>query len=360
MFRRLTLFFLLLTCYAGTAVAQRVLPDFSGVDSLARSVRFRDNIYELTRELTAPYPYTDKISKVRSIFIWITDNIRYDWKFYNKDEEIKIPECRTGQDCDEVLAKWEKKYLQSILNKRKAICDGYSRLFTRMCDIAGLEAASINGYTKTRLYEIGNAGPVDHAWNAVWLDTSWYMLDPTWAAGYTTEDENTGKLNGFVKKYNDYYFFTPFEEFSRNHFPQYTRWVLKPGFTKEKFAANPYYDPGILSKIKLLSPQSGIISGRKGDTLHFRFEYKGLFEKLQINSNLFRNPDIWTSEQVSRHRKIWVKDTFAMKRQRYIPFIKNGDQYQFDYVIPENSLYYLDILFDYERVMRFKVAIKKD
>lgn len=339
------------------APCQSRLPDLSAVDAHARSVGVDIDLYQLVSELTSPY--RDNLSRVRSIFVWITDHIAYDWKAFNKEEELKIPECRSGQDCDALLAAWEKKYLNNILRRRKALCDGYARLFTRMCDIAGIEAATINGYTKTKPHQIGQAGRIDHAWNAVWLDTSWHLLDATWAAGTCTEDENSGKLNGFVKKFNDYYFLTPSEEFSRNHFPQYTRWVLKPGFTKEQFAANPYYDPAVLSKIRLHAPQSGIITGQKGDTIRFRFEYNGRIEKLQVNSNIFRNPDVWTTEQVSRRKKIWVKDSFALKRQRYVPFRQKENCYEFDYIIPENSLYYLDILFDYRRVLRFKVAIRK-
>jgi len=33
--------------------------------------------------------------------------------------------------------------------------------------------------------------------------------------------------------------------------------------------------------------------------------------------------------------------------------------YEFDYAVTEGSLYYLDILFDRQRVMRFKVVINK-
>lgn len=353
---RLFASFLILFGLVTGITAQPLNRDFAEVDAHARSVKGENDLIRLTLALTAPG--RDKITKARAIFIWITENIRYDWKAFNKEEELKFPECKTGQDCDEVMYKWETKYLTGILHKKKALCEGYARLFTRMCDIAGLEAATISGYTKTKLYQIGNAGQVNHTWNALWLDTTWYLLDPTWAAGYTTEDENTGALNGFVKKYNDYYFLTPFEEFSRNHFPQYTRWVLRPGYTKEKFAANPYYDPAVISKIRLISPQSGIINGKKGDTIHFRFEYAGTIDYLQINTNLFRNPDIWTWEQVTKRKKIWVKDSFAVKKQRYVQFVRKENEYTFDYIIPENSLYYLDILFNYQRVMRFKVVIK--
>nr|HPH32037.1 hypothetical protein [Chitinophagaceae bacterium] len=128
---------------------------------------------------------------------------------------------------------------------------------------------------------------------------------------------------------------------------------------KDKFAANPYFDPDILSKIKLHSPTTGMINGKKGDTIHFKFEYTGTIEKLQVNTNLYRNAEVWGWEQINKRKKVWVQDTFALKRQRYTPFVKTGNLYEFDYVIPENSLYYLDILFDFQRVMRFKVVIVK-
>lgn len=114
---RLILLCLVMTALCTGSQAQLQKPDFTQIDQRARSIRFDDDITKLVQNLTSPY--TDKLSKARSIFIWITEHIRYDWKFFNKDEEIKIPECKSGQDCDEVLANWEKKYLNTILRKGK-------------------------------------------------------------------------------------------------------------------------------------------------------------------------------------------------------------------------------------------------
>jgi hypothetical protein len=80
MSRRLIPIFLILTCLCAGLTAQPVRPDFTTVDQRARSIRYEDDIVKLTQSLTSPY--SDKLSKVRSIFIWITDHIRYDWKFF--------------------------------------------------------------------------------------------------------------------------------------------------------------------------------------------------------------------------------------------------------------------------------------
>lgn len=348
----LTLFTFFISSFAFT---QQMKPtvDFSIVDSLARTLEYRGDIFKLTKDLISPY--SEDVKKVRAIFIWITENIRYDYKFYNKKKEIMQPECRGGMNCEQLYLDWERKYLGKVLKKKKAICDGYAKLFKKMCDIAGLKSEIVTGYTKTKPSQIGLTGFVDHGWNAVWIDSAYYQLDATWAAGYCEEDEETGNLLNFQKSYNDYYWLTPFPDLARDHYPKESKWVLQAGYTKEKYAANPFYAADILSKINLLSPASGIITVHKGDTVHFKFEYTGNISYLQINSNLWRNPTVWRLEKASNRKSVWQQDTFALKKQQYVPFKREGNVYAFEYVVPDNSLYYLDVLFNHQRKLRFKV-----
>lgn len=231
---------------------------------------------------------------------------------------------------------------------------GYTMLFHEMCEIAGIKSWIIGGNVKTKPYHVGMPGIADHAWNAVLLDSTYYFLDPTWASGGCVEDEETGKLVRFVKQYNNYYWFTPWNDLARNHYPKDAKWVFEANYTKEKFAANPFYEADVIDQIHLISPQSGIITAKKGDTVHFKFNYTGPLRLLQVNSNIFRNPDIFVKEKVKK-KMVWKQDTLALKRQRYIPFKTNGLEYQFDFVIPDDSIYYIDVLFDYRRAMRFKV-----
>ena len=77
-------------------------------------------------------------------------------------------------------------------------------LFKRMCNIAGLKSEIIPGYTRTEYYQVGTSGALDHAWNSILIDSTYYLLDATWAAGGSSSDDN-GKLLDYVKRFDEYY-----------------------------------------------------------------------------------------------------------------------------------------------------------
>lgn len=327
--------------------------DFKSIDSISRTIKYENDIYKLTNDLSISYQ--QDILKVRAIFIWITDNIKYDYKFINKGKEIKRPDCEGVVDCTSKTNEWENNYLKKILKKKKGICDGYARVFKKMCDIAGIKSEIVSGYTKTKPYQIGTSFSVNHSWNAVFIDSAYYFVDATWAAGKCVEDEETDKLTKYVKDFDNYYWLTPFDKLKRNHYPENGKWVYEQNYTKENFANNPYYSNEILSKINLISPTTGIISARKGDTIHFKFSYDDNVNLMQLNSNVYSNPSVYYFKKISRRYKILTEDTIALKKQKYLTVKKSGNIFEFEYVVTENSLYYLDILFDYKKVLRFKV-----
>lgn len=339
------------------AFSQKTEINFSLVDSLAITVKYKKDLTALTQELTSPY--SEQLLKARAIFKWITENIAYDYKYYNKyyykGKEPETYKCKEEENCEAKRMAWEIRYIDKVLRKKKAVCQGYAMLFRKMCDIAGLKSELITGYVRTEHYQVGTVGKLDHAWNAVWLDSAYYLLDATWAAGGCGKDDD-GKLLNFTKNFNDYYWLTPAANFARNHFPQNNRWVLLTNYTKDNFAANAYYLSSVIKNIKLIAPASGIINAKKGDTLRFKIDYNGSFKELQINSNLFRNPDIWVWDEISKHKRVRRLDTVAVKKQQYINYKRDGSIYEFEYVVPDNALYYLEIIFDRQRVMRFKVV----
>jgi len=314
--------------------------DYSRVDSHAINIKYKNDIHLLTRELTSAFP--DEVSKSRAIFRWITTNISYDYTFYNKYfYKGRLPtayRCRNDEKCKAKAMAWEIKYLNKVLHSGKAVCLGYSMLFKKMCALAGIKSEIITGYVRTEYTEVGTTGWSDHAWNAVWLDSVCYLLDATWASGSCTQNED-GKLLSFSKGFDEYYWLTSPIDFARNHFPREGRWVLIPNYTKENFAANPYYSSNKLSNIKLITPNSGLITATLGDTIRFKLEYAGNIQRLQINSNMSRDPDLW--------------------KQQYIRYHRKGNVYEFTYVVQGKSLYYIDLIFDSERVMRFKVQMEE-
>ncbi|GAB2702211.1 hypothetical protein GCM10027037_29650 [Mucilaginibacter koreensis] len=330
--------------------------DYSKADTLALHIRYEGDLPRLTHQLTDPF--TDQTLKARAIFRWITDNIAYDHKYYNryayKGKEPKTYHCNDERDCEIKKQVWENGYIDKALNTGKAVCEGYALLFKRMCRIAGIEAEMVTGYTRTQFYEIGTPGDLDHAWNAVWLNGTYHLLDATWAAGGCAKDDD-GRLKEFHKHYNEYYWLTPAADFAKNHFPEDTKWVLLPRYTQTDFSANPFYESDVVADIHLIAPKNGIINAKRGDTVRFSIVYPGPVQKVQINSNMFQNQEIWTMQYINKREAVRVLDSMALKRQQYIPYRQHGNTYEFAYVVRDYSLNYLDILFDYKRVMRFKV-----
>lgn len=172
--------------------------DFSKVDAHARSVPFpeRPNVAFLTRDLVADFK-TEK-EKVRAIYVWIADHIRYDLK--------------TGTDHHaDAEAVLEKQKPASVLKSGKAICEGYSNLFSAMCAVAGLTEIQASGYSKN---DDGKVRPGGHAWNLVRVDGAWGLIDVTWGAGAV--DEQTGK---YRQKFSEQYFLASPEVFIEDHYP---------------------------------------------------------------------------------------------------------------------------------------------
>ena len=128
-------------------------------------------------------PATNDREKARAIFRWICENIDYNVDVFFKKE--------TGAT-----------NLENVLKSRKSVCYGYSDIFLSLAEEADLEAVSISGYGKGYSYLPGQnfRGPSNHAWNAVKINGSWYLMDTTWGAGYVSEDRK------YVRLFDDHYF----------------------------------------------------------------------------------------------------------------------------------------------------------
>jgi hypothetical protein len=327
---------------------------FRQLDSLARTVKYDNDVYKLTNELIAPY--SEDLYKVRAIFIWISQNIAYDYKLFNTGKDPRGLDCDGSVDCTLKIQAWKREYLDNVLKKKKAICFGYALLMQKMCEIAGVQCFIVNGYARGQYYEVGHSFYANHAWNAVRINGQNYFMDACWAAGTSIEDEDSGKLIGFQRQYRNFYWLTPFEQLKKNHYPEDSIWVYDKHFTRQDFSNNPYYASWIVADLDLLSPASGVIPAKVGDTLHFKFRFKGSFNYLQVNSNAYRNPSIYIEKGKGKNKLIALDD-WALKKQKYVTFKKDGDLYEFDYVVANASEDYIDLLFDYERVMRFRVKV---
>lgn len=216
--------------------------DFQKVDAYTRTVSKTEDYKIMAKRLTEPFP--SQREKVRALFVWITDNVRYDFEKYQNDLRTGGYTRIYGRNQKEIELKRQKIKQEKIIKTyrtQKGVCEDYSVLFEAMCISVGIEAKTITGYARFNPSDIGrHTRAVNHAWNSVKIDGAWYLLDATWAAG--TTDLQTGI---FTKKFQEGFFMTAPELFIMNHFPEDSKWQLLPKvITFESFSNFPYLHDG--------------------------------------------------------------------------------------------------------------------
>ncbi|XP_063880201.1 kyphoscoliosis peptidase-like isoform X2 [Scylla paramamosain] len=164
---------------------------------------------------------TSDLYRLRALFRWVTENIRFDWKCMEKNQ--------TAED---------------VLGSRAGVSRDYVTLLVALCHAAGLRVKKIHGFARGRDFKPGRQFDPErdprHTWMAVFLYGSWRLLDPTWSAGYTN-------LQGkFVPHPLEHYFLTDPQHMIYTHLPydthehNYDRWqLLEEPLNLEEFNALP-------------------------------------------------------------------------------------------------------------------------
>jgi Transglutaminase-like superfamily len=169
---------------------------------------------------------TDPREKLRAVYQWMALRMNYDTAAYRKGVQIT-------------------QTAQQALDSRMSSCDGFSTLFADLAKHAGVEVQTVLGYVKDGFHQKGEAfKDTNHAWNAVRLDSQWYLIDSTWGAGF---DDGTQ----FVRKFDAFYFLTPADHLHLSHLAKdpAQRFGRSAKDTAE-FAALPYAPVTLLSVAK--------------------------------------------------------------------------------------------------------------
>ncbi|XP_038605673.1 kyphoscoliosis peptidase isoform X1 [Tachyglossus aculeatus] len=218
------------------------LRQFGELDAYSSKVKVKTNLEELVGDLLQE-AHSD-LEKVRAFWIWICHHIEYD--------------ITGAQEKDR-----QSYELADILQNKKSNCDGYAELFEKMCRIGGVQCMTVAGYSKGYGYRPGQSfsGEYDHAWNAVYLQGKWHLLDSTWGSGLV--DPVTTK---FTFIYNEFYFLTHPALFIEDHFPENKNWqLLKPALSLRQFESNMYHKSEFYVKGMLTAqPETPIIKTVNG------------------------------------------------------------------------------------------------
>ena len=116
-------------------------------------------IYEMMRDILRNI-INDNMSdyeKIQAIHDYICENVSYDYDLYYNGGSVKYS---------------ESGWLEGVFFNKQAVCGALSDTFTSMCNIEGIICVTVTGLSKTE--------PSGHAWNKVYLDGNWYVVDTTW------------------------------------------------------------------------------------------------------------------------------------------------------------------------------------
>lgn len=152
---------------------------------------------------TIPSSYTD-VEKEYLIHNFIVNSVTYD-------------HSAVGQELSRTNYSRIYDMYGAAINK-KAVCEGYSRLFQYLCYQVGINSAIIHGTSENQA----------HAWNAVMLNSNWYHIDLTWNDG----------MEGDIPLYD--YFNLTTEEICLDHIIEYEELAVPTANSTEYSFTNTF------------------------------------------------------------------------------------------------------------------------
>jgi len=103
------------------------------------------------------------------------------------------------------------------IQKRTGLCDEYSNIVDAFCKKIKVQSFRVTGYVRYPDFQPGDAlRQTNHAWNFVYLDSSWLACDLFWS---TTALEAEGPTPHFVKRLEPEYFLGLPSDFINHHLP---------------------------------------------------------------------------------------------------------------------------------------------
>jgi hypothetical protein len=151
--------------------------------------------------------YPKNEDKVRAYYTWVALNIAYD------TERLKALKENKG-----FMRKDSSQEADLVFTRKKAVCEGFSKLMVKFCEASNIPCKMVVGYTKMPEGEV--IKDILHAWNAVKIDSAWKLLDVTWSNGYV------GFQGLYYKHFSDKYFIEGTSGFYKDHLPLDPQWQL--------------------------------------------------------------------------------------------------------------------------------------
>jgi len=310
---------------------------------LSFSLYSQETLSGLAERLT--YGKKNELEKVTAIFKWITGNISYKTKngYRVNDKNSKVRQVYFEVE-DSPIKPLNLLVAETVLQRKEAVCDGYSRLFATLCELSGIRSEVVVGYARTGTNKPVKGFGVNHYWNAVMIEGKWYLLDATWASGYLSRQGDV-----FIRDFDEKYFLAGPEEFIKDHFPDDPRWTLLPDSKMpEEFRYSPFRHRAY-NKYNFVSysPSTGIINAYVGDTVSLNLE-------AAIPEGRSISPSELTDTTLYHYSSSWVflKPDF----KGMIPHLPRKCSYT--YTVSSPATQWLYLLYNDDVVLRYKINVR--
>jgi hypothetical protein len=240
------------------------------------------------------------------------------------------------------LPSLNERVATKVISDGRAVCEGYARLFQSLCDHAGIRSQIITGYARTKWNGPGSGFRSNHTWNAVNIDSVWYLLDVTWASGFISRSSGE-----FIRHYDDYYFLTEPSKFIEHHFPDDLRWAFLENLpVLPEFRLTPFRQKSFTKyAITSFFPSRGVIETVVGDTIHLELETIDAVRNSTIASDSIWEPG--SLPQTPVHAFVQPMEN-KDRSKVYYRFLVNSENIQWLYVMYNN-----------DAVLRYRLNVRK-
>lgn len=230
------------------------------------------SIAEVARYLKARE--ADPFQRVKALHDWVVTRLRY-------DEDSTRPGRRKPQDA------------ASVFQSRLAVCEGYARLLVELGRHSGDRFVYVLGEVRER---DGTLAPVGHAWNAVEVEGSWYLVDATW---------DDPILRDGTDAYQTDYLFIPSSVAIFDHFPEDPSWqLLSRPLSRAEFLRQPMAGPGLArAGLELVRPSAPLIEARGAFDVELE-NPRGLFMRVGLYAGDQRVQACEVEQQKGRVRAV--------------------------------------------------------
>lgn len=220
------------------------------IEQIDATIQFYPSSFNDVKDLSALIgrDFTTEEAKVRAIYGWIIQNVRYDPKEY----EVFNYSFKDYRERNAKEENTRNKTIARTLKKGIAVCEGYAMLFEKLCELQGIKNYLVRGDIKTSFDDIGREFKRVHMWNVAFIEGKPYLFDATWGAGRYNQK--------FIKEPSYYWYKTDPTLFVKSHYPDLVDDALLDfKFRREAFTALPLIIKKDLLIEDVKRPEKGVI-----------------------------------------------------------------------------------------------------